>query len=664
MNIGTDQYGNPRPQTMGSAPSNQPDRRETANAERLARVFDGLQEGLWDWDNLAVPRFWWSPRFYALLGYREGELEPTMDTFLDLLHPDDRPRVQQTRDRQVGQPAQPVESEYRLRTKSGEYRWFHARGQTIAGPDGRPVRMVGSIRDITALKQAESALQASEAQHRNLIQNMPAAVVVHGPDGRILFSNPMAASLLGLSPDQLESTSARDPDWHILHEDGQRMAMEDYPVQRVLATGQPIKNLIAGIRRPRHGDQAWGLVNAYPEFDDQQRIRQVVVTFTDITERKRAEEALRASEAKYRLLHESMRDGIVMVDIEGHLREFNTAYQDILGYRREELLQLTYQDITPRSWWAMESRIVTEQIIARGYSDVYEKEYRRKDGVIVPVEIRAILVRDETGRPASMWGIVRDITERKRAEATLMKSRHELEVRVQERTADLARMNERLRALTTKLASTEDEERLRVARLVHDSFIQTLSLAHIQLGGIDQALRQANLPVEATRAAEVRALLKEAISQGRLLVSDLAPPMLYELGLIPALQDLSQRLARPYGIPIQVSEDEQAKPMDNALRGLLYQCARELLTNALKHAHASAIEVTVTRQGDELCLTVSDQGVGFGPDQLQARAEQEPHGFGLFHIRQRVAGLGGAFEISSAPGRGTRATIRVPLTPV
>ena len=213
------------------APTNQrPAEAERANAERLARVFDGLQEGLWDWEDLSVPRLWWSPRFYALLGYQEGELEPTMETFLALLHPDDRPRVQQNRDRQVEQPAQPVESEYRLRTKSGAYRWFHARGQTMAGPDGQPVRMVGSIRDITALKQVEAALQASEEQHRNLIQNMTAAVVVHGPDGRILYSNAMAAHLLGLTTEQLAGADALDPEWRLLREDGQRMAVEEYPV--------------------------------------------------------------------------------------------------------------------------------------------------------------------------------------------------------------------------------------------------------------------------------------------------------------------------------------------------------------------------------------------------------------------------------------------------
>lgn len=647
---------------MTPPPTHPPDHHEPANLERLARVFDALHEGLWDWDDLSVHRFWWSPRFYALLGYREDELEPTMETFMALLHPDDRKRVEENRERQVEQSAQPVESEYRLRTKSGEYRWFHARGQTIAGPDGKPNRMVGSIRDITALKQAEAALQASEEQHRNLIENMTAAVVVHGPDGRILFSNPMASTLLGLTTEQLEGKSAFDPDWSLLREDGQPMVVADYPVQRVLATGLPIKNMIAGINRPRHGDRAWGLVNAYPEFDETQRIRQVVVTFIDITERKRAEEALQASETKYRLLHESMRDAFVKVSIDGRLEEFNAAYQAILGYSREELLQLTYRDITPEAWWVMESRIVTEQIIGRGYSDVYEKEYRHKDGHIVPVEIRAILIRDEAGRPAAMWGIVRDITERKRAEEALVKSRDELERRVQERTADLARMNERLRALTAKLASTEDEERLRVARLVHDSFIQTLSLAHIQLGGIDQALHQANRPREAAQTAEVRALLKEAIGQGRLLVSDLAPPMLYELGLIPALQDLSRRLARPSGISIAVNEDAQPKPMDNALRGLLFQCARELLTNALKHAQTSAIDVYLARIGEDVSLTVTDYGVGFSPAQLQARPEQEQRGFGLFHIRQRVAGLGGRFDISSAPGQGTRAAIRVPLT--
>jgi len=142
----------------------------------------------------------------------------------------------------------------------------------------------------------------------------------------------------------------------------------------------------------------------------------------DISDRVRAEEALRESEIKYRRLHESMRDAFVSVDMAGNLQEFNAAYQTMLGYSEEELRQLTYQDLTPKQWHAFEAGIVEKQILERGYSDTYEKEYRRKGGAIFPVELRTFLLRDEASQPAGMWAIVRDITDRKRAEAALRAS--------------------------------------------------------------------------------------------------------------------------------------------------------------------------------------------------------------------------------------------------
>ena len=148
-------------------------------------------------------------------------------------------------------------------------------------------------------------------------------------------------------------------------------------------------------------------------------------------ERKHVEERERASEAKYRQLHESMMDAFFRVDMSGRFIECNGAYLNMLGYTEEEIRSLTYADITPVRWHAVEARIIDQQVLPRGYSDVYEKEYRRKDGTLVPIENRTMLLKDETGRPSSMWGIIRDITERKQAEVALKRSeeryRHLLE---------------------------------------------------------------------------------------------------------------------------------------------------------------------------------------------------------------------------------------------
>ena len=135
--------------------------------------------------------------------------------------------------------------------------------------------------------------------------------------------------------------------------------------------------------------------------------------FRDITERKRAEEQLRESERKYRHLYESMTDAFAQLDLDGRLQEFNQPFQRMLGYAREELLGMECAELTPEKWRAAEARIIEQQVLARGSSEVYEKELRRKDGTVFPVEVRMILIRDDAGQPEGMWAMVRDISERK-----------------------------------------------------------------------------------------------------------------------------------------------------------------------------------------------------------------------------------------------------------
>lgn len=136
----------------------------------------------------------------------------------------------------------------------------------------------------------------------------------------------------------------------------------------------------------------------------------------------RKDRRLAETEAGYARLFGSMRDAVTRVDMSGRLVEFNAAFLELVGYSAEEARQLTYRDITPPEWHELEARILAEQVLQRGHSDVFEKAYRRKDGRIVPVELRIFLLRDERGEPSGRWALVRDISDRKRAEAALRES--------------------------------------------------------------------------------------------------------------------------------------------------------------------------------------------------------------------------------------------------
>jgi PAS domain S-box-containing protein len=152
----------------------------------------------------------------------------------------------------------------------------------------------------------------------------------------------------------------------------------------------------------------------------------VVSASIDITARKRIEEALRASEKKYRQLSESLMDAYAAVDMDGWIVEFNEAFAAMIGYPQGLVRQLTYEAITPEVWHAHEADMIQRQVLVRGYSDIYQKEYRRRDGTVFPVELRVNLIRDEAGNPTGMWAVIRDITQRQQAEAALREASERL----------------------------------------------------------------------------------------------------------------------------------------------------------------------------------------------------------------------------------------------
>ena len=189
--------------------------------------------------------------------------------------------------------------------------------------------------------------------------------------------------------------------------------------------------------------------------------------------------ALQASEMRYRRLHESITDAVVAIDMDGHILETNPAFDAMLSYTGEELRRLTYQELTPAKWHDFEAKIVAEQTLATGHSEVFEKEMRQRDGTVFPVELRRYLLRDETNQLTGMWAIVRDITERKRAEAELRES----EERVKNTGASLTSVIGNGISRPTKCAgqmnSTEFSTARRIIYLVMRGF---LNLSHQAIG--------------------------------------------------------------------------------------------------------------------------------------------------------------------------------------
>ncbi len=272
------------------------------------------------------------------------------------------------------------------------------------------------MRDISQQKQTEERLRENEA---NLREAQEIARMGRWDldlvAGRLVWSDGIF-DLFGVSRESF--AASYEAFLEMVHPDDRAMVDNAYRTSVESGTPYEIEHRLL----MKDGRIKWVSEIGRTEYDETGRPARSFGTVQDITERKLIEEALRISEHKYRKLHESIRDAFVSTDMEGNVKDYNRYYLSMLGYAPEEISSLTYRDVTPEKWHEMEESIVQTQVLRRGYSDVYEKEYRKKDGTVFPVDLRTVLIRDEAGNPAGMWATVRDITERKRMEENLRSS--------------------------------------------------------------------------------------------------------------------------------------------------------------------------------------------------------------------------------------------------
>jgi len=371
----------------------------------------------------------------------------------------------------------------------------------------------------------------------------------------------------------------------------------------------------------------------------------------DITERKRAQEALRMSEERFRTLHALSPIGIVLNRLDnGQFLESNQALWDMTGYTEEEFRALTYWDITPLEYQDMEAQQL-ELLHTAGRYGPYEKEYIRKDGSRFPVLLSGVRIRDPGGTEL-IYSVVQDITELKATEQALREWNAVLEDKVAERTAELQFRARQLQKLALELTQAEERERRRIAVILHEDLQQQIAGARFHLGlvrnraGEDRQRRAVDLVDE---------LLRQAIEKSRTLSRDLSPAVLHLNDLAELLKWLAYRVQAQQGLSVNVSLSGDTTLHSEAVAMFLFRAAQEMLFNVVKHAGVREAAIQVRRRRGYVSLAVLDQGRGFDPPRLK-----ETSGVGLFSLRERAESLGGRMQVKSAKGKGSRFRITVP----
>jgi len=601
-----------------------------------------------------------SPSVTRLLGYQPEEINGK--NVLSFLHVEDQAIVVAALT--PGVPEEQVGSfiEVRLRHNDGTWRWFEANGfelKTTPVINGTVV----NCRDITDRKNVEALLQAS-------LENLEQQVVDRTAE---LLSTSARLNELVLHSPAVIYTTTLDDDWksiqvsdnvknilgysasQILNEDGfwdQHIHPEDQPRVREIKGKIVEENNNTCKYRLLHNDGNYRWIQ-----DDMQLVLEadgrrinIVGSWVDVTKQIEAERARFLTQDRYHRLYESMMDAFVRVDMTGRIIEFNKSYADMLGYLPEELYQLTYLDLTPPKWHAMEAEIVNNFIIPIGYSDVYEKEYIHKDGTVFSIDLRKSLTRDEDGNPESMWAIVRDISQRKKNEDSLQNAKQELEKRVAERTLELVESRERLRFLTRDIIKTQEDERRSVSRELHDEVGQVFVTLKYSLDTALGEVPEDNHELK-DRLESAMQITDASMQLMRDLSHRLRPPILEVGGIHISLEDLCQDVSGKTNLNINY-QGEEIPGLPNEIAISLYRVVQESLTNILKYADANEVLIRLKYLKGKIQLSVRDDGSGI--------KDLNTRGTGLLGLQERLQLLGGDLKIESPSGQGVHLIATVP----
>ncbi len=636
-------------------------------------------------------------RFCELVGYSRQELRSMDDPVGALTHPDDL-AVDRAESAALiaGEGPGSFQLEKRYIHKQGHAVWVRLTASALRDEAGDVRQLIGITEDIGDRKRAEAALRASEEHLRLIFESLTDyAIFTLDLDGRVSSWNRGAERLLGYRESEVLGESAD----LIFTEQDRR---ENVPRRELETAREHGESSDDRWHARKDGSQFWASGVATPLMGSREHARGFVKILRDQTESKHAQEQLEARARQQAAVASLGQRALAGVGVEQLFEETVRVVAQTLGIELCKVLRLlpggerlrleagvgwpegavghahVDNDASSQAGYTLladgpvvvqdlpnEIRfsgppLLTELGVTSGMSAIIAGDQSQPWGILgAHTRARRAFSQDDVNFLQAVANILAEAIGRSRTEQRLRNMNQTLEQRVAERTAETEQRAAQLRALTSELTQTEQRERRRLAQVLHDHLQQMLVAAKFQLGTAGKGMED---PDAVSALDRVGDLLDKSIQESRSLTVELSPPVLYEAGLVAGLEWLGRWMQEQHGLTLELDAAEGVDPAEEDIRVLLFQTARELLFNVVKHASVDRAEVALRRdERNRIELQVQDRGGGFVPEEVEP-SEDEREGFGLFSIRERFARLGGELRIESAPGEGTRAIAAVAET--
>lgn len=607
--------------------------------ENVEDVIRGANLGTWRW-NVQTGEMIVNERWADIMGYALEELAPvSVNTWLSLSHPEDLQLTGKLLERHFSGELDHYECYCRMKHKSGGWVHIYARGRVINyTTDGRPQWMSGTHTDINEVHSSRLLLQESQERLQSMVNNFPGAVYrcLNDTRWKMLYLSEAIADLTGYDAERFfgeNSLSLTD----ITHEDDAPRIFE--LVQRALSEKQPFK-LIYRLRHMR-GDWIYVQEVGAGVYDQAGNLKFIDGFIWDITETKIAYDAIALSEQKLSSLYNQAPVAIALNNYRnGKFIECNPEFCRLLGYTHDEVLALSYRDITPPEFDEDDLRQV-ESLHVSGRYGPYEKQYIDSDGRLIPVLLNGVLIKSPGGEP-QIWSFIQDITERKRIE--------------QMKNEFVSAVSHELRTPLTAISGSLGLIAGGMLGELPDNIKNMLTIAH-------------------KNSLRLTLLINDLLDMEKLL----AGKMDFDMRVQPLLPIVQQSLESntayadtfDVALVLQVQTDDVPVRLD-AQR--LQQVLANFISNAVKFSPAKGqVEIVVTREDNQAKMSVVDHGPGIS-DEFRARIFQKfsqadssdsrrrgGTGLGLAISKEFVERMQGTIGFESRPGQGATFFARFPI---
>ncbi len=553
-------------------------------------------------------------------GYPAREFVGMPDFWLDNIHPDDIDSV--TKERAHLFTKKHRTHEYRFRIKDGSYVWMHDEAKLIVDADGKPLEIVGYWININERKKAEKAINASEEKYRTLVEQASDAIFIADENGKFITVNSSACKLSGFTEKEFLQKTIHD--FSVFH-DIQKNPFHFEELKKGKTT------LVERIIKVKDDEVIEVEVNAKLLSDGR-----LLAFVRDISERKKSQQALAESENRLRTIYNTEPECIKILGPGSELMEMNPA--GLAMIEADHLNQVKGRSIIN----------IIKEPYRKAFKALIQNVFKGKQGQLqfeitgikgTPrwMDTHAVPLKNSEGKIISLLGVTRDITERKKAEAEILKT------------------TEQLRQLTAHLQTIREEERKNIAREIHDELGQQLTGLKMDIHWLS---RRINVTDEETKRKmkESISLIDDTITSVRKIATNLRPSILDDLGLLAALEWQGEEFQKRSGTKVVFVNKVGEISLPPDIATAIFRIYQELLTNIARHANASLVKTVLHKVNGLINFSFSDNGVGFSSENIRNKKT-----LGLLGIKERTLLFGGSCKIESKPGEGSTTTISIPM---